>query len=312
MNHRPSAVRAHAIERGGRASPRAWLVLATALAAWTVWLIFTAGTVHAGSHALTLPADAGSRWEVIAGYNTGTHNGSNPWALDIVRRDAPTAGSIVRAPLDGVVGYVSSDCLTVDDGPDISVLLCHLYPSSGLRRGQAVSRGATLGTVAPDGEARNNGIAHIHIAVHSSAGGFGPSIPMTGRYALEGHELWATGEWNAYGGRQFTATTTAASQLAGSVTAPLPAPVSGGGTVISGSVPQGSGIGLFVYSGGNSEGLAAAIGCPTSRAVFWTTSGGRFVVFVPGSTVPAVNASWHAHFSDGVPVNAPLLARCTG
>lgn len=149
-----------------------------------------------------LPAEFGSEWVVIAGYNTTTHTAHDPDALDIVRTDAPTAGTVVRSPVAGTVRYSGGDCLSVRDASGLSHLLCHVFADAGIERGQSVGVGHRLGVVAPDGFAGNNGIAHIHYAVHQS--GNGRTLSFTGAYALEGQNLFNSGVWNEHANRTFT------------------------------------------------------------------------------------------------------------
>jgi hypothetical protein len=157
----------------------------------------TAPVEAAGS--LNLPTEAGSAWRVLAGYNTATHSvadANDPYALDLVRSDAATAGSIVYAPFSGTVQYADTKCVGIRDAEGVSVLLCHLYPDAGLR-GRTIARGQRLGVVAPDGEAGNNGAAHIHIAL--TAANRGGPLPFSGRFAIEGVDLPPTAEPGAYG-----------------------------------------------------------------------------------------------------------------
>ncbi|MFA7295600.1 MAG: hypothetical protein WC211_00260 [Dehalococcoidia bacterium] len=147
---------------------------------------------------LNLPTETGSEWRVLAGYNTATHSvadANDPYALDLVRSDASTAGSIVYAPFSGTVQYADTKCVGVRDAQGVSVLLCHPYPDANLR-GRAIARGQRLGVVAPDGEAGNNGAAHIHIAL--TAPNRGGPLPFSGRFALEGVDLPPTAEPGAY------------------------------------------------------------------------------------------------------------------
>jgi hypothetical protein len=80
---------------------------------------------------------------------------------------------------------------------------------------------------------------------------------------------------------------------------------------ISGSIPA-SGFGLIVFSGGTSQQLVVASGCPVATAAYWSTDAhGGFVVYVPGTSITTVNAAWNAQFSLGIPANTPLIGRCT-
>jgi hypothetical protein len=79
---------------------------------------------------------------------------------------------------------------------------------------------------------------------------------------------------------------------------------------ITGSIPP-SGFGLIVFSGGTSQQLVAASGCPAATAAYWSTdTNGGFVVYVPGTSVSTVNAAWNAQFGVGIPANTPLFGRC--
>lgn len=158
---------------------------------------------------LLLPAAAGTLWQVAAGYNTVTHSpadGNDAYALDIVRADAPTEGTPVLAPIEGVVSFTSASCVSITDAQRTTVLLCHLFPVANLR-GKAVARGALLGVVAPAGQANNNGLAHIHIALRS---GTRAPLPFDGAYVFDGAALPATAATNAHGGATFASTNAAA------------------------------------------------------------------------------------------------------
>lgn len=83
------------------------------------------------------------------------------------------------------------------------------------------------------------------------------------------------------------------------------------GTIISGSIPPTGGFGIIVFGGGSNEQLVTASGCPVETAVFWATSEGEFVPFVPASEVAAVNKAWNELFPLGIPENTGLIGRCT-
>ena len=171
-----------------------------------------AGLLLLGARAaggVPIPAETGTRWEIVAGYNTGTHNWNDqqdPHAIDIVRIDADTAGSAVLAPTSGSISYASSDCLSIRDAADMEHLLCHIQPADGLRRGSAVEIGQRVGTVWGDGLGNNGGLAHIHYAVHHSRGSgyMGETVPFTGAYAIEDIELRDGDAFNLHAGVDFT------------------------------------------------------------------------------------------------------------
>lgn len=72
------------------------------------------------------------------------------------------------------------------------------------------------------------------------------------------------------------------------------------------------GFGLFVFAGGTSEQLLTATGCPQASAAYYATNpAGEFVVYVPGTSIGAVNAAWRALFPASIPANTPLVGRCS-
>ncbi len=158
----------------------------------------TPTVVQSSGGGMPLPAPAGTVWSIVAGYNTATHVASDPWAIDIVREDASSSGTPVLSPVSGSISFVSSDCLTVNMGDGHLLLLCHLFPASNLSRGVSVGVGTHLGVVAPPGQANNNGLAHIHLAVHTDQNHFGNAVPLVGKDAVEGRDLQPTSTFNGY------------------------------------------------------------------------------------------------------------------
>lgn len=188
---------------------RTWgTTLAVIAAVAAAWLLLGGARAQGG---VPLPAQAGTTWEIVAGYNTGTHNWNDqqdPHAIDIVRSDADTAQSLVLSPTTGTVSYVSNDCLAIRDAAAMEHLLCHIQPMQGLQRAVQVAVGEPLGWVWADGFGNNGGLAHIHYAVHHSRGGgyLGETVPFVGSYALEGVELLYGSGVNLHAGASFTST----------------------------------------------------------------------------------------------------------
>lgn len=85
-------------------------------------------------------------------------------------------------------------------------------------------------------------------------------------------------------------------QAGGTISAPMPA----------------QGFALFVFSGGTNQQLVTASGCTGTTTAFWATdAAGQFVVYVPGTSVGAVNAGWNSMFPAGLPSNTPLIGKCS-
>lgn len=179
------------------------VALALAMLTLAAWRPAPADAQVAG---LLFPAPAGQTWEVLAGYNTPTHEGVDPYALDLWRVDGPTGDTPLLAPMSGTVGYISDTCVSVRTA-EVNLLMCHVHALPGLQRGQAVLAGQRLGTVARDGEAENFGTAHIHLQLNArTAGRTGESLPFDGDFRIEGVALPATTAFNAHAGARFRST----------------------------------------------------------------------------------------------------------
>ena len=288
---------------------------------------FATRDAEAAPLGLKFPALAGTQWKTASGYNTATHLGVDPYALDLVRADgAPTAGSPVLAPVSGTLGGGgTSDCAWIR-ASDVTVLICHII-TEPYARNASIIQGQLLGTVAPEGQKGNNGLPHIHLAVNLG-GSSGTSLPFDGDYILDGVRFPATTQSNAYSGSPIVTSTNTA--VAGApaaatptpratstprVTTPTPTPVptvaasSTRGRIVSGVV-QTQGISLVMFGGGTSAELVSGAGCGTTSATFWVTVGGRFVGYIPAALVPQVNAEWDALFATGIPANTPMIVRC--
>jgi hypothetical protein len=165
---------------------------------------------------LPVPAPAGTEWHVISGYNTATHNSVDPYALDIARVDGNTGGTTLLSPITGTVGYTSDTCVSVRDDR-VNILMCHVFGDPSLQRGQQVHIGQRLGVVAADGEAENNGVAHVHYQLNMRTGNWGgssgESLPFDGEFALEGQSLPATTASNAHYLKRFVSTNDASLAL---------------------------------------------------------------------------------------------------
>ncbi len=178
----------------------------SAIALWLVvsWLT---GPVQAQTRlGMPLPTPPGSTWTVLQGYNTPSHTGVDPFAIDLVRVDADSGGSPILAPVAGTVAFRSDDCLAIRDSAGHYILLCHILSTPGLGLGDWIERGDQIAIVKPPGP-DEFWRAHLHFAVHRTLelGSGVDTIPFSGRYALEGRDLVETADPNAYGGLSFIA-----------------------------------------------------------------------------------------------------------
>jgi hypothetical protein len=83
------------------------------------------------------------------------------------------------------------------------------------------------------------------------------------------------------------------------------------GEIISGAIPQ-SGFGLIVVQAGTIQQVASRSGCTATTLAFWVTDAqGQFIVYVPGTSIGAVNAPFMALFAGGaLPTGTAMIARC--
>lgn len=293
-----------------RARRASLLMLLVALASGVV--AFEAAPAPAeGASGLSFPAPAGSTWHIASGYNTASHTGTDPYAIDVVRDDAETAGTPVLSPIDGTIRYTAEDCLSVRDDAAVSILLCHVFPLPGLERGTPVARGQRIATVAPAGQANNNGLAHIHIAAHyGSTRDFGSTVPLAGAYAIEGVQLTPTTAADAYSGRTFRSTNSASSGNVSFVPQTQTEVASGDASSLSGFNARGASLVATLAPLPTANLLASmraagGAGCTVSSIV-----GGAWLAHIDGAP-GTVNARWTAAFPTVVPAYTPIFTRCT-
>jgi hypothetical protein len=284
------------------------LVATGTLVALYVIAALTASPASAAETMLSFPAPAGTRWAVLAGYNTVTHStadGGDVYAIDLHRTDAPTANTPVLAPISGTVRFVSSSCATIRDAAGTSVLMCHILVPQSLRN-QTVVRGQRLGVVAPPGEAGNNGASHIHMALTLN----GPQ-PFVGLYTLEGVALPATTTPNAYADTSFLSTNReVASVDAGADVSVRP----GTAVTLSAQATNPSGAGLsYAWSQVSGTAVAIASNGPTATFTAPTRTGTlQFRVAVTDGTPDVVMDTVSVTVSNSSPTPTPVAVVQTG
>lgn len=152
------------------------------VAAAVTGLAVTAPPAQAAPGNILPPFNVGEQWWICQGYNTTlTHNGTSAYGLDLVGGpacDNSASGRTVRAPLGGTVVYYQAAygnlCVNVAGGR--SYTLTHI--NSGITGG-SITAGQAVGTVAAAGQRSNNGVAHIHFQMWSTANCYSSSgIPF--------------------------------------------------------------------------------------------------------------------------------------
>jgi uncharacterized protein YraI len=151
---------------------------------------------------------SGGEWEVVQGYNNGTHeNRSNfaqyKYAIDWARVDGDTAGQTVFAPVSGTIQWVDrgSGGLLIDAGAGYGVALFHVTLDRGISGGDNVNQGERIGRISGPGDDGYMSMAHIEIDCwRLSNGGDHESVPFEGQNAIAGQEFPDTGGTNQYMG----------------------------------------------------------------------------------------------------------------
>jgi murein DD-endopeptidase MepM/ murein hydrolase activator NlpD len=153
---------------------------------------------------------AGGAWEVVQGYNNGTHTNRSDFAqykysLDWARVDGDTAGQPVYAPVSGTVQWVDrgSGGLLIDAGNGYGVALFHLT-LDGVATGGSVERGQRIGAISGPGGDGYMSMAHFEIAAWRLNGRSHESVPFAGPNAIAGQEFPDTGGVNQYMGTRVT------------------------------------------------------------------------------------------------------------
>jgi murein DD-endopeptidase MepM/ murein hydrolase activator NlpD len=154
---------------------------------------------------------AGGKWEVVQGYNTGTHTNRSGFAqykysLDWARVDGDTAGQPVFAPVSGTVQWIDrgSGGMLVDAGNGYGVAVFHVTIDRDLARGATVERGQRIGTISGPGGEGYMSMAHIDITVWRLAGRGHDAVPFVGPNAIAGREFSDSGGANQHMGATVT------------------------------------------------------------------------------------------------------------
>lgn len=155
-----------------------------------------------GSSGIVWPF-VGGAWEIIQGYNGGTHQGQYYYALDLARTDGNTAGQPIYAPVSGTVLWNDSNSggLAINMGNGFALAMFHVTFRSDLGRGDTVTQGEYLGNISGPG---GNGYAvtpHVDMTLWDISGGSRVAAPYTGMNAISGVDLPDIGGWNQHGGK---------------------------------------------------------------------------------------------------------------
>lgn len=154
----------------------------------------------------------GGTWEVIQGYNNGTHQNRSSfanyqYALDWAKVGGATAGETVYAPASGTISWIDrgSGGMLIDMGNGYGVAMFHVTYDGSLSRGQTIQAGTPVGTVSGPGGDGYMSTPHVDMTLWQLAGGSAHvATPFTGQFAISGVEFPDLGGGNQHMGVQVT------------------------------------------------------------------------------------------------------------
>jgi len=153
----------------------------------------------------------GGTWEIIQGYNGGTHqnrssSASYYYSLDIAKVGGGTAGTSVYSPVTGTVLWTSGGLL-IDMGNGFGAAMFHITIDGSIRSGTRLTQGQYVGFISGPGGVGYAVTPHIDFTLWGIPNGGGSpriSTAWTGQFAISGQEFPDIGTYNMYGGTRFT------------------------------------------------------------------------------------------------------------
>jgi hypothetical protein len=163
-------------------------------------------THAAGQPTLYLPTPPGETWEVIQGYNCGTHDGWGRLSFDLVNHDGRTAGAPVSAAADGEVfwhgGQTNSLILRHANG--YYTMYSHMRVALDEAPGTPVKRGQWIGEVGAVNPTPT--VAHLHFTFFRADGEYANNRRPVPLAFAEGYDFPDSGECDEHGGALVVAT----------------------------------------------------------------------------------------------------------
>jgi uncharacterized protein YgiM (DUF1202 family) len=163
-----------------------------------------------GSGLIVWPVKGGT-WEIIQGYNGGTHqnrssSASYYYSLDIAKVGGGTAGTPVYSPVTGTVLWTNGGLL-IDMGNGYGAALFHITIDGSISSGTRLTQGQYVGFISGPGQTGYAVTPHIDFTLWRIPNGGGSprySTAFTGQFAISGQAFPDIGTWNMHGGTRFT------------------------------------------------------------------------------------------------------------
>ena len=152
----------------------------------------------------------GGTWQIIQGYNGGTHNGSTyMYSMDLQRTDGEqaTIGQTIYAPASGTVLWTSGGLL-IGMNNGYGIALFHITLNSNITSGTVVTQGQVIGSISGPGGSGYQVTPHVDMTLWQLPNGGGTpriSTPFTGQFTISGNDF-PPGDlaYNTWGGTIFT------------------------------------------------------------------------------------------------------------
>ena len=148
---------------------------------------------------------AGGTWQVIQGYNNGTHQNRSEFAqyqhsLDWARVDGETAGTRIHAPVSGTVDWTdpASGGLLIVVGNGYGIAMFHMTLDRSIGPGSWIDQGQVIGFLSGPGEEGYMSTPHLDITCWDVSGGGHRSVPFVGETAIGGMDFPSTGAGNEH------------------------------------------------------------------------------------------------------------------
>ncbi len=154
----------------------------------------------AGQPLLFLPTPPGETWEVIQGYNCGSHDGWGSLSFDLVNHQGRTRGAPVFAAADGTILYRGgqTNVLILKHSGGYYTMYSHMQEVVGGGVGTAIQRGQWIGAVGSVNPTPT--VPHLHFTLFQADGAYATNRRAAPLAFAEGYDFPNTGTCSEHEG----------------------------------------------------------------------------------------------------------------
>ncbi|MFD3165811.1 peptidoglycan DD-metalloendopeptidase family protein [Herpetosiphon sp. NSE202] len=170
-----------------------------------VLLGFAQSAQAEGKPTFYLPTPPGQTWEVIQGYNCGTHDSWGRLSFDLVNTEGDTYGAPIYAAADGTIFFWTgrSGSLILSHGDGYYTMYSHLSSWIEAPTGTSVKRGQYIGNAGATNPSPT--VPHLHFTVFRGDGPYAYNRQPVALAFAEGYNFPDNGGCNQYAGSLLTA-----------------------------------------------------------------------------------------------------------